>query len=48
MNRQSVQEWLDKYVEAWRTYEPAQIRLFRGRWFLRPEGPVGAILMLLT
>lgn len=26
MNRESVQEWLDKYVEAWRTYEAAQIR----------------------
>ena len=25
MNRKSVQEWLDKYVEAWRTYEPSQI-----------------------
>ena len=26
MDRESVQAWLDKYVEAWRTYEPAQIR----------------------
>lgn len=26
MNRESVQEWLDKYVEAWRTYEAEQIR----------------------
>jgi hypothetical protein len=26
MNRDSVQAWLDKYVEAWRTYEPEQIR----------------------
>jgi len=26
MNRESLQVWLDKYVEAWRTYEPAQIR----------------------
>lgn len=26
MNRESLQAWLDKYVEAWRTYEPAQIR----------------------
>ena len=25
MNRQSLQEWLDKYVDAWRTYDPAQI-----------------------
>ena len=25
MNRESLQMWLDKYVEAWRTYEPAQI-----------------------
>ena len=25
MNRESVQVWLDKYVEAWRTYDPAQI-----------------------
>ena len=25
MNRESLQIWLDKYVEAWRTYEPAQI-----------------------
>ena len=25
MNRESLQVWLDKYVEAWRTYEPAQI-----------------------
>ena len=25
MNRESVQLWLDKYVEAWRTYDPAQI-----------------------
>ena len=26
MNRESLQTWLDKYVDAWRTYEPAQIR----------------------
>lgn len=26
MNRDSLQLWLDKYVEAWRTYDPAQIR----------------------
>jgi hypothetical protein len=25
MNRESVQLWLDKYVDAWRTYDPAQI-----------------------
>ena len=25
MNRQSLQLWLDKYVEAWRTYDRAQI-----------------------
>ena len=25
MDRESVQVWLDKYVEAWRTYDPAQI-----------------------
>ena len=25
MNRETVQAWLDKYVEAWRTYEPTQI-----------------------
>ena len=25
MNRESLQVWLDKYVEAWRTYQPAQI-----------------------
>ena len=25
MNRESVQVWLNKYVEAWRTYGPAQI-----------------------
>ena len=25
MNRESLQIWLDKYVEAWRRYEPAQI-----------------------
>jgi hypothetical protein len=25
MNRESVQVWLDKYVKAWRTYDPAQI-----------------------
>ena len=25
MNRESLQMWLDKYVEAWRTYEQAQI-----------------------
>ena len=25
MNRESLQAWLDKYVEAWRTYQPAQI-----------------------
>jgi ketosteroid isomerase-like protein len=26
MNRELLQLWLDKYVEAWRTYDPAQIR----------------------
>ena len=26
MNRESVQAWLDKYLEAWRTYEPSKIR----------------------
>lgn len=25
MDRKSLQLWLDKYVEAWRTYDPAQI-----------------------
>ncbi len=25
MNRETLQVWLDKYVEAWRTYDPAQI-----------------------
>ena len=25
MNRESVQIWLNKYVEVWRTYDPAQI-----------------------
>ena len=25
MDRESVKVWLDKYVEAWRTYDPAQI-----------------------
>ena len=25
MNRESLQVWLDKYVEAWRTYEPEKI-----------------------
>ncbi len=25
MDRKSIQLWLDKYVEAWRTYDPAQI-----------------------
>jgi|GEM_PF-4251512 len=25
MNGESLQVWLDKYVEAWRTYEPKQI-----------------------
>lgn len=25
MDRESLQVWLDKYVEAWRTYDPAQI-----------------------
>jgi SnoaL-like domain len=25
MNRESLQLWLDRYVEAWRTYEPAKI-----------------------
>jgi hypothetical protein len=25
MDRESVQAWLDKYIEAWRTYDPAQI-----------------------
>jgi hypothetical protein len=26
MNREHLQEWLDKYVEAWRSYEPEKIR----------------------
>lgn len=26
MNRESLQVWLDKYVEAWRTYQPEQIK----------------------
>jgi SnoaL-like domain len=26
MDRETLQAWLDKYVEAWRSYEPAQIR----------------------
>jgi SnoaL-like domain len=26
MNRKDLQAWLDKYVQAWRTYEPEQIR----------------------
>lgn len=26
MDRNHLQAWLDKYVEAWRTYEPQQIR----------------------
>lgn len=31
MDRKSLQLWLDKYVEAWRTYDPAQIgELFSG------------------
>jgi hypothetical protein len=25
MNRETLQTWLDKYVEAWRTYQPGQI-----------------------
>jgi hypothetical protein len=25
MNRESLQLWLDKYIEAWRTYDPARI-----------------------
>lgn len=25
MNQEILQTWLDKYVEAWRTYDPAQI-----------------------
>lgn len=25
MDRESLQVWLDKYVEAWRTYDPTQI-----------------------
>ena len=25
MNREFLLEWLEKYVEAWRTYEPAKI-----------------------
>ena len=25
MNQKSVQVWVDNYVEAWRTYDPAQI-----------------------
>jgi hypothetical protein len=26
MNRQGFQEWLDRYVEAWKSYDPDQIR----------------------
>ena len=26
MNRESLQAWLDKYVDAWRTYESSKIR----------------------
>lgn len=26
MDRESAQLWLDKYIKAWRTYDPAQIR----------------------
>ena len=26
MNRETLQVWLDKYVEAWRTYDAAQVR----------------------
>ena len=26
MNRELLQEWLEKYVDAWRTYEPEKIR----------------------
>lgn len=26
MNREFLQEWLDKYVEAWQTYVPEKIR----------------------
>ena len=26
MDHKQVQQWLDKYIEAWRTYEPEQIR----------------------
>ncbi len=26
MNRQDVQAWLDRYVDAWQTYDPASIR----------------------
>jgi SnoaL-like domain len=26
MDRKGVQAWLDKYVEAWRSYQPEQIR----------------------
>lgn len=25
MDRSAVQEWLDRYVEAWKSYDPAQI-----------------------
>ena len=25
MNREFLQEWLEKYVDAWRTYEPEKI-----------------------
>ena len=25
MDRQSVQTWLDNYIEAWRTYDPSKI-----------------------
>jgi hypothetical protein len=25
MNREDVQGWLDRYVEAWKTYDPGQI-----------------------
>jgi len=39
MDRDSVQVWLDNYVEAWRTYEPAKIgNLFSedALYFYRP------------
>jgi hypothetical protein len=47
MDRDGAQVWLDAYVEAWRTYDPGQIRaLFSEhviyRYHPHDEGVVGA------